>query len=169
MYKRQIKDESGDWVTRYPLFEYLLPVDAMLLVGFLLSVGLLCCYRAGGKLLWVWLMPMAVTIVCSMIFYRAQEHQTNMTLLNAEELSIFEVLRWWVIWLAIGLITLACVVLSCMRPVSRHDETHCSTSHFCLLDRQNPARAFGVHAHHAARGRGYPPQHMSRRRTREGV
>lgn len=111
----QAKDESGDWVTRYPLFEYLLPVDVMLLIGFLLSVGLLCCYRAGGKLLWAWLLPMAVTVACSMIFYRVQEHQTNMTLLNAEELSIFEVLRWWVIWLAIGLLTLACAVLSVMK------------------------------------------------------
>lgn len=107
----QVKDEAGNWVTQYPLFQYLTPQDVMLLVGFLLIVGLAFCYRAGGKLFWVWSMPMAVTVVCSLIFHLIPEHRQLLVDYRNESTGLGGVVGWWVQWALIAASLLGLFVL----------------------------------------------------------
>ena len=64
------KTVGEDGVARwsFPLFELLTPQDVMLIVGFLLALGLALFYRVGGRLFWVWLAPMCVTVLCAGLF-----------------------------------------------------------------------------------------------------
>lgn len=99
----QVQDEAGNWVTQYPLFAYLTPEDVMLAVGLVLLLVLAACYKAGGKLLWVWVMPMAVVVACSLIFHLISAHRQLILDYRNELADITEVLRWWVMWSLAGI------------------------------------------------------------------
>lgn len=51
-----------------PLLQTLTPQDVLFLAGFFLMMGCLACYRAGGKVFWVWLSSMCTVFVGAMVF-----------------------------------------------------------------------------------------------------
>jgi len=115
-----VQDEkTGAWSRGFPLFAYLTPQDVILVIGCLLAFALACCYRAGGKLFWVWLMPMSVTIACALIFHLIAEHSELRTLLSAEEASITDLVKWWATWLVTAAVLLNAFVLALVKLLRR--------------------------------------------------
>lgn len=124
----QVANDQGGWTTQFPLFAFLTPQDVMLAIGFLLALGLCACYRAGGKLFWVWLLPMAVTSIVSLIFFLIQENSELQTKLAAASEDFaksssdpnqravsqawWALAQWWFIWSLAGLTMLSLMVLS---------------------------------------------------------
>lgn len=139
-----VQDETGAWVRQFPLFQFLTPQDVMLAVGVLLAAVLAIFYRAGGKLVWVWLIPMAATVVVSLIYNLEQEHSQLVKALSAAQAALdgvvdtagttkerlaayqkavaeasWQLSKWWVIWVSLGLGVLGLCVLAVAR--LRHD------------------------------------------------
>lgn len=111
-----------------PLLQALTPQDILFLAGFFLLLGCLACYRAGGKLFWVWLSAMCVVFVGAMIFTLFDNHielikQINSDLdkfLNNESTANERALGksrgslfwWWARWSIAGLITVGLYAFS---------------------------------------------------------
>jgi ABC-type dipeptide/oligopeptide/nickel transport system permease subunit len=133
----QVQDEaSGQWVREFPLFQLLTPQDVMFALGFLLAAACVACYRAGGKMFWVWLAGMCSIFAGSMLFYliddlgtTAQAVDTALQKLEADPYSgtlqqavssaKWALAGWWVLWIAIGLFIAGLFVLSIAR-LSKH-------------------------------------------------
>jgi ABC-type dipeptide/oligopeptide/nickel transport system permease subunit len=114
-----------------PVLQALTPQDALFLAGFFLILGCLACYRAGGKVFWVWLASMCAVFVGAMIFTLLADHSEmlkqigadldrfnkddsseNQRALHSSRMSLF---WWWVRWGIAGLATIGLYVLSIAR------------------------------------------------------
>lgn len=114
-----VQNEQGEWSRQFPLFAHLTPTDVMLAVGSLLAAGLACAYRAGGKLVWVWVIPMAVTVCTSLLFHLASDYDELLKLFNAEQASLLDLVQWWLLWLSVALVVLGAIVLGGLK-LSHH-------------------------------------------------
>ena len=125
--------QTGQWVWEFPLFQMLTPQDAMFALGFLLLAGCAACYRAGGKMFWVWLAGMCAVFVGSMLFYllkdlgdTAKAVETAVTKLQADPdngttlkkavgSAKWALAGWWILWVSIGLFVAGLFTLSIAR------------------------------------------------------
>lgn len=111
-----------------PLLQTLTPQDVLFLAGFFLILGCLACYRAGGKVFWVWLASMCAVFVGAIIFSLIHDHieqlkqigsdldkfQKNASNENERALSQaqWSLYWWWLRWGLVGLATAGLYVLS---------------------------------------------------------
>lgn len=103
---------------RFPLFELFTPQDVLFIAGFFMLLVCLACYRAGGRVAWVWLSTMCMVFVGSMVFYLMQQHQSLSGAIDSAR-SIYqktpsdanlkginsarwELALWWLQWCVIG-------------------------------------------------------------------
>ncbi|MBX2852317.1 MAG: ABC transporter permease, partial [Phycisphaeraceae bacterium] len=133
----QVQDaETGQWVRQFPLFQLLTPQDVMFAMGFLLAVGCVACYRAGGKMFWVWLAGMCSIVVGSMLFHliddlgataqaidtavqKLEADPNSNTLKQAVSSAKWAIAGWWLLWGSIGLFIAGLFALSIAR-LSKH-------------------------------------------------
>lgn len=129
----QLQDaESGQWVWQFPLFQLLTPQDVMFALGFLLAAGCAACYRAGGKMFWVWLAGICSVFVASMFFHlindlgataqavdtavkKLEADPTSGTLQQAVSGAKWALAGWWLLWASIGLFVAGLFALSIAR------------------------------------------------------
>ncbi len=127
---RYVDPQRGP-IWQFPAFEMLTPQDVMFLAGFLLGIGALACFRAGGKVFWVYLAAMCATFAGSMAFHLIDQHQqlnnaitSNFTIYqkqanNANRLALdsswWSLAWWWVRWSLLALGVVAIFTLSLFR------------------------------------------------------
>lgn len=124
--------ESGQWAWEFPLFQLLTPQDVMFALGFLLAVACVVCYRAGGKMFWVWLAGMCAVCVGSMLFYVMDDHAATAqavdtaikkleadpgsgTLQKAVIGAKWALAGWWLLWVSIGLFVVGLFAIAIAR------------------------------------------------------
>ncbi len=114
-----VQDEAGQWHRQWPAFAYLTPLDVILTAGLLLMVGLACCYRAGGKLFWVWLMPMCMLLLPAFIFHLIQDHGRLMDVFTADQVGTASVVWWWFGRVLAALLALGGIAM-CSAKLAKH-------------------------------------------------
>ena len=134
-----VKDEHGQWVREFLMFRYLSPQDVILSIGFLFAAVLCCFYKFGSRLVWVWVIPMAVVSTVALVYHLDQEHGTLVKALDTaqqaydaakqagtagDELGAlqrglghasWEVNKFWLIWVGLGALTLGLAAIAVTR------------------------------------------------------
>ena len=101
---------------QFPAFAFFTPQDVWFLVGILMAMGCAACYRAGGRLFWVWLAVMSAVVVGSMVFYLGEFHSEATR--KAADAGAWSMAWWWLKWSVGGLVVAGCFVLSILKLMS---------------------------------------------------
>lgn len=111
-----------------PVLQAMTPQDVLFLAGFFLLLVCIACYRAGGKLFWVWLAGMCTVFIAAMAFTLINDRTELLKQINSDLVkfqndasnvneralgkSQWSLYWWWFRWTLAGLATLGLYALS---------------------------------------------------------
>lgn len=144
-----VNDPDGLGVgIRFPAFEAFTPQDVWFLAGFLLALGCLAAYRAGGKVVWIWFAVMCAVVAGSMAFVLIGDHTDVFSSIEREQKRFLErpsdananalssarwsYAFWWMRWLTAAAIAAAVFAISIAK-LRKHAYALITTLVLCVV------------------------------------